>query len=123
MSDKIKEIPIKDLHPFPDHPFGVRDDDKMMETVDSIKRYGVLVPGIARPREDGGYELVAGHRRKRACELAGLTTMPIIVKELDRDAATIIMVDTNLQRESILPSERAKADAQFSEQPGLCLCS
>ena len=109
MPDKIKEIPIKDLHPFPDHPFGVRDDDSMTETVDSIKRYGVLVPGIARPREDGGYELVAGHRRKRACELAGLKTMPIIVKELDRDAATIIMVDTNLQRENILPSERAKA--------------
>ena len=109
MPDKIKEIPIKDLHPFPDHPFGVRDDDSMTETVDSIKRYGVLVPGIAIPREDGGYELVAGHRRKRACELAGLKTMPIIVKELDRDAATIIMVDTNLQRENILPSERAKA--------------
>ena len=109
MPDKIKEIPIKDLHPFPDHPFGVRDDDSMTETVDSIKRYGVLGPGIARPREDGGYELVAGHRRKRACELAGLKTMPIIVKELDRDAATIIMVDTNLQRENILPSERAKA--------------
>ena len=109
MPDKIKEIPIKDLHPFPDHPFSVRDDDSMTETVDSIKRYGVLGPGIARPREDGGYELVAGHRRKRACELAGLKTMPIIVKELDRDAATIIMVDTNLQRENILPSERAKA--------------
>ncbi len=109
MSDKIIEIPIEDLHPFPDHPFGVRDDDAMQQTVDSIKQYGVLVPAIARPREEGGYELIAGHRRRHASELAGLKTMPVIVRDVDRIAATIIMVDSNLQRENILPSERAKA--------------
>ena len=81
----------------------------MQETAESVKEYGVLVPALARPREDGGYELIAGHRRKHACELAGLTTMPVIVRDIDRDAATIIMVDSNLQRENILPSERAKA--------------
>ena len=80
----------------------------MQETAESVKEYGVLVPALARPREDGGYELLAGHRRKHACELAGLTTMPVIVRDIDRDAATIIMVDSNLQRENILPSERAK---------------
>ena len=109
MTETIKSIPLEQLHPFPDHPFGVRDDEAMQQTVDSIKEYGVLVPAIARPREEGGYELVAGHRRKHACELAGLKTMPVIVRELDRNAATIIMVDSNLQRENILPSERAKA--------------
>ena len=106
----VEQIPLSDLHPFPDHPFQVQDDDSMQETAESIKTYGVLVPALARPREDGGgYELIAGHRRKHACELAGLTTMPVIVRDIDRDAATIIMVDSNLQRENILPSERAKA--------------
>lgn len=109
MTETIKDIPLDELHPFPDHPFAVRDDDAMQQTVESIREYGVLVPAIARPRENGGYELVAGHRRKHACELAGLTTMPVIVRDLDRNAATIIMVDSNLQRENILPSERAKA--------------
>lgn len=105
----VEQIPLSELHPFPDHPFQVRDDASMQETAESIKTYGVLVPALARPREDGGYELIAGHRRKHACELAGLTTMPVIVRNIDRDAATIIMVDSNLQRENILPSERAKA--------------
>ena len=105
----VEQIPLSELHPFPDHPFQVRDDDAMQETAESIKTYGILVPALARPREDGGYELIAGHRRKHACELAGLTTMPVIVRDIDRDAATIIMVDSNLQRENILPSERAKA--------------
>ena len=109
MTETIKEIPLGELHPFPDHPFGVRDDDAMQETVESIREYGVLVPAIARPREDGGFEIIAGHRRHHACELAGLSTMPVIVRDIDRNAATIIMVDSNLQRESILPSERAKA--------------
>lgn len=105
----IESIELSKLHPFPDHPFAVRDDDTMQQTVDSIKQYGVLVPAIARPLSDGSYELIAGHRRKHACELAGLKTMPVIVRDLDRNAATIIMVDSNLQRENILPSERAKA--------------
>ena len=109
MTEAIKSIPLEELHPFPDHPFGVRDDEAMQQTVESIKEYGVLVPAIARPREEGGYEIIAGHRRKHACELAGLKTMPVIVRDLDRNAATIIMVDSNLQRENILPSERAKA--------------
>ena len=108
-TETIQQIALSALHPFPEHPFGVRDDDAMQQTVDSIKQYGVLVPAIARPREDGGYELIAGHRRKHACELAGLNTMPVIVRDVDRIAATIIMVDSNLQRENILPSERAKA--------------
>lgn len=107
--EKIVELPISELHTFPNHPFKVRDDDRMNETVESVKEYGVLVPAIVRPREDGGYEIVAGHRRKHACELAGLETMPAIVRNLDDDAATIIMVDSNLQREEILPSERAAA--------------
>jgi len=109
MKDTIKEIPLGELHPFPDHPFGVRDDEAMKQTVESIKEYGVLVPAIARPREDGGYEIIAGHRRKHACEIAGLKTMPVIVRDIDRNTATIVMVDSNLQRENILPSERAKA--------------
>ncbi len=107
--EKIMDMPLSELHPFPDHPFEVRDDDAMKETVESIKEYGVLVPAIVRPRADGGYELISGHRRKHACELAGLPTMPVIVRDLDDDAATIIMVDSNIQRENILPSERAKA--------------
>ena len=109
MKETIKDIPLGELHPFPDHPFGVRDDESMAQTVESIREYGVLVPAIARPREDGGYEIIAGHRRKHACELAGLTTMPVIVRDIDRNTATIMMVDSNLQRENILPSERAKA--------------
>ena len=107
--EKIMEIPLSELFPFEDHPFSVRDDDAMKETVESVKEVGVVVPAIARPREGGGYELIAGHRRKRACELAGLETMPVIVRDLDRDAAIIAMVDSNLQRENILPLEKAKA--------------
>ena len=109
MKETIKDIPLGELHPFPDHPFGVRDDESMEQTVESIREYGVLVPAIARPREDGGYEIIAGHRRKHACELAGRATMPVIVRDIDRNTATIMMVDSNLQRENILPSERAKA--------------
>ena len=107
--EKVQEIPLEELHPFAHHPFKVLDDDRMRDTADSIREYGVLVPAIARPRPDGGYELIAGHRRKRGCELAGLQTMPVIVRELDDDAATIIMIDSNIQRENILPSERAFA--------------
>ncbi len=107
--EKIVEIPLSELFPFKDHPFKVIDNEAMIDTAESIKQYGVLVPAIARPRENGGYELVSGHRRKRACELANLETMPVIIRKLDDDAATIIMVDSNLQRENILPSERAFA--------------
>ena len=107
--EKVMEIPLSELHPFKNHPFKVKDDDAMMETADSIRQYGVLVPAIARPDPNGGYELVAGHRRHRASELAGKETMPVIVRNLDDDQATIIMVDSNLQRESLLPSERAFA--------------
>lgn len=107
--EKIIEIPLTELFPFKDHPFKVVDNEAMQDTTESVKEYGVLVPAIARPRDEGGYELVAGHRRKRACELAELETMPVIVRNLDDDAATIIMVDSNLQRETILPSERAFA--------------
>ena len=107
--EKIIEIPLTELFPFKDHPFKVIDNEAMFDTAESVKQYGVLVPAIARPRDEGGYELVAGHRRKRACELAELETMPVIVRNLDDDAAIIIMVDSNLQRENILPSERAFA--------------
>lgn len=107
--EKVMEIALCELHPFPDHPFAVKDDDSMKETVESVKEYGVLTPAIVRPREDGGYEIVAGHRRKRACELAGLETMPCLVRDIDRDLATIIMVDSNIQRENISPMEKAKA--------------
>ena len=100
--EKVVEIPLSELHPFKGHPFKVKDDEAMMETADSIKQYGVLVPAIARPDPEGGYELVAGHRRHRASELAEKETMPVIVRDLDDDAATIIMVDSNLQRESLL---------------------
>lgn len=102
-------VPLAELHPFPDHPFQVRDDESMRETAASVKENGVIIPGLVRPREEGGYEIIAGHRRKHACELAGLTAMPVIVRDMDRDSATVVMVDSNLQRESILPSERAKA--------------
>ena len=107
--EKVQEIPLEELHSFAHHPFKVLDDDRMKDTADSIREYGVLVPAIARPHPDGGYELIAGHRRKRGCELAGLKTMPVIVRELDDDAAIIIMIDSNIQRENILPSERAFA--------------
>lgn len=108
-TESVVNIPIDKLKDFADHPFSVRDDDAMQQTVESIREYGVLVPAIARPLEDGTFELISGHRRKHACELAGIETMPVIVRDLDRNAAIIIMVDSNLQRENILPSEKAKA--------------
>lgn len=107
--ERVQEIPLEELHPFKNHPFKVVDDESMLRTVESVARYGVLAPAIARPRAEGGYELVAGHRRHHASELAGKETMPVIVRELDDDAAVILMVDSNLQRERILPSERAFA--------------
>ena len=107
--ERVQEIPLGELHPFKNHPFKVIDDEAMLRTVESVARYGVLAPAIARPRAEGGYELVAGHRRHHASELAGKETMPVIIRELDDDAAVILMVDSNLQRERILPSERAFA--------------
>ena len=107
--EKVIDIPLAQLHPFKNHPFKVTDDESMLEPADSITKHGVLVPVIARPREEGGYELISGHRRKRASELAGKETLPCIVRNLDDDVATIIMVDSNIQRENILPSERAFA--------------
>lgn len=107
--EQVQEIQLAELFPFKNHPFKVLDDDAMRDTAESIKEYGVLVPAIARPRAEGGYELIAGHRRKHASELAGKETMPVIIRNLDDDAATIIMVDSNLQRENILFSERAFA--------------
>lgn len=107
--EQIIEIPLNSLHNFKNHPFRVLDDEKMEETVDSIRQYGVLVPGIARPRKGGGYEIIAGHRRKHGSELAGKETMPFVVRKYSDDEATIIMVDSNIQREDILPSEKAKA--------------
>ena len=107
--EQVQEIPLSELFPFKDHPFHVRDDEAMQKTTESIAKYGVLVPGIVRPRQEGGYEIVAGHRRKRGSELAGKTTMPVLIRTLDDDEATIIMVDSNLQREKILPSEKAFA--------------
>ena len=109
VSGQISNLNLSDLQPFSRHPYKVRDDEAMRDMVESIKQYGVLSPAIARPMPDGGYELVSGHRRKRACELAGLETMPVIVRELDDDAAAILVVDSNLQREDLLPSERAFA--------------
>ena len=117
--EKVLEIPLSELHPFKDHPFKVKDDEAMMETADSIRQYGVLVPAIARPDPNGGYELVAGHRRHRASELAGKDTMPVIVRDLDDDQATIIMVDSNLQRESLLPSERAFGVGEHRVRPSV----
>ena len=108
-AEQIINVPLADLHEFKDHPFKVLDDEKMEETTESIRLYGVLVPGIARPRAGGGYELIAGHRRKHGSERAGKTEMPIIVRNYSDDEATIIMVDSNIQREDILPSEKAKA--------------
>ena len=107
--ERIVKLPLTALHDFPNHPFKVRDDEAMQETAESIRQYGVLVPAIVRPREDGGYEIVAGHRRKHGSELAGLQNLPCIVREMDDDTATILMVDSNIQRENILPSERAQA--------------
>ncbi len=113
--EQIINAKLADLHTFKGHPFRVLDDEKMEETTESISRYGVLVPGLVRPREGGGYEIIAGHRRKRASELAGLDTMPVIVRDYTDDEATIIMVDSNIQREDILPSEKAKAYAMKYE--------
>jgi len=107
--EQVQEVPLAELFPFKDHPFQVRDDEAMQKTVESIARSGVLSPGIVRPRQEGGYEIIAGHRRKRGSELAGKTTMPVLIRTLDDDEATIIMVDSNLQREKILPSEKAFA--------------
>ena len=107
--DKITLLPLSELHDFPNHPFKVRDDEAMQETAESIRQYGVLVPAIVRPREDGGYEIIAGHRRRHGSELVGLSAMPCIVRQMDDDTATILMVDSNIQRENILPSERAQA--------------
>ena len=107
--ERVQEIPLDQLKPFRNHPFKVRDDQRMLDTVDSIREYGVLVPAIARPDPEGGYELISGHRRKRGCDMAGLQTMPVIIRDLDDDAAVLVMVDSNIQREELLPSERAFA--------------
>ena len=107
--EKVMDLSVSDLHPFKNHPFKVLDDDKMRDTVQSIREHGVLVPVLVRPQSDGGYEIVSGHRRHRACLLAGIETIPAIVREMDDDAAILVMVDSNMQRESILPSERAWA--------------
>lgn len=120
--EKIEEIPLSELFPFKNHPFKVLDDNRMLEITESIREHGVLVPCIARPRPEGGYELISGHRRRRACELAGLETMPVIVRVIDDDRAIIDMVDSNLQRENILPSERAfafKMKLEALKQQGL----
>lgn len=108
-TETIVALNSKDLHPFEGHPFGVHDDEEMKNMIDSIKEFGILTPITVRPREEGGYEIISGHRRMRACELAGMDTIPAIVREVDRDTAIIMMVDSNLQRENILPSEKAKA--------------
>ena len=107
--EQVQQIPISELFPFKDHPFKVLDDDSMKNTVESVAQYGILAPLIARPRPEGGYEIISGHRRKHAAELAHLDTVPVIVRNMEDDAATILMVDSNLQRENILPSERAFA--------------
>lgn len=109
VTETVQRMPLSELHPFEGHPFKVLDDDSMTETVESIRQMGVANPLIVRPDPDGGYEIISGHRRRHAAELAGLDTIPVIVRELDDDAAVIMMVDSNLQRENILPSERAKA--------------
>ncbi len=108
-TETVQQIPLDQLHPFKNHPFRVVDDEAMLRTIESVAQYGVLAPAIARPREEGGYEIVAGHRRHRASELAGLSTLPVIVRNMDDDTATIAMVDSNLQRETMLLSERAFA--------------
>ncbi len=106
---QMREVPLSELFPFKNHPFQVRDDEAMQKTVESIARSGVITPGIVRPRQEGGYEIIAGHRRKRGSELAGKETMPVIIRDLDDDEAVLLMVDSNLQREKILPSEKAFA--------------
>ena len=108
-TEQVQEIALSELHEFKGHPFKVLDDEKMQETMESIREHGVLMPGIARPMKDGGYEIIAGHRRRHACELVGLTTMPMFIRDYTDDEATIIMVDSNIQREDILPSEKAWA--------------
>lgn len=108
-TEQIVRIPLAELHPFPDHPYGIREDQAMQDTADSVKQNGVVVPAIVRPRAEGGYEIVAGHRRKLASEQAGFTEMPCIVRNLTDDEAIIQLVDSNAQREDVLPSERAKA--------------
>lgn len=105
----VVQLSISNIRPFVDHPFEIRDDDAMKETVQSVKEYGVIMPVIVRPFDEGSYEMISGHRRMRACELAGIDTIPAIVRDVDRDTAIIMMVDSNLQRENILPSEKAKA--------------
>ena len=128
-TEQVQEIALSELHEFKGHPFKVLDDEKMQETVESIREHGVLMPGIARPMKDGGYEIIDGHRRRHACELVGLTTMPMFIRDYTDDEAAIIMVDSNIQREDILPSEKAKAyrmkyDAikhQGSKEGGLTL--
>lgn len=128
-TEQVQEIALSELHEFKGHPFKVLDDEKMQETVESVREHGVLMPGIARPMKDGGHEIIAGHRRRHACELVGLTTMPMFIRDYTDDEATIIMVDSNIQREDILPSEKAKAyrmkyDAmkhQGSKEGGLTL--
>ena len=128
-TEQVQEIALSELHEFKGHPFKVLDDEKMQETVESVREHGVLMPGIARPMKDGGYEIIAGHRGRHACELVGLTTMPMFIRDYTDDEATIIMVDSNIQREDILPSEKAKAyrmkyDAmkhQGSKEGGLTL--
>jgi len=107
--EQIQQIPLAELHPFTNHPFKVLDDESMQRTVESVEQYGVLSPLIARPRPEVGYEIISGHRRQHAAQLAGLDTLPIIVRQMDDNAAVLLMVDSNLQRENILPSERAFA--------------
>ena len=107
--EQVQQIPIDELFPFKNHPFKVLDDESMQRTVESVEQYGVLSPLIARPRPEGGYEIISGHRRQHAAQLAGLETLPVIVRNMDDDAAVLLMVDSNLQRENILPSERAFA--------------
>ena len=107
--EQVQEIALTELHGFKEHPFKVLDDEKMQEMIESIREYGVLMPGIARPMKGGGYEIIAGHRRRYACEMVGLSTMPMFIRDYTDDEATIIMVDSNIQRENILPSEKSKA--------------
>ena len=109
LSEKVMEVPLSDLHSFENHPFKVLDNNSMLDTAESIRQYGVLIPGVVRPRKTGGYEIISGHRRKRACEIAGLKTMPVVVRDIDYDEAVIVLVDSNLQREEVLPSEKAFA--------------
>lgn len=120
ISGEIRDIPLNSLHTFRNHPFKVREE-KLDELVESVKQHGVLVPGIARMRPQGGYEIIAGHTRKAACELAGLDTMPMFIRNLNDDEATIVMVDSNIQREDILPSERARASSMYSRSPTITL--